>query len=195
MQSSRLVLRGLVAHELAIELQRRGRIIAGLIVLDAQPGPDSRFIMPGLHFDADHDESLTYEQMEQLVGDLSAIDISWYQEFFDLLVHNLNQNVALYRAHTPRVFDGDITIFSAVRDRADRSAYLAQIWRPYVSGRIAVHPTDCTHDGMLAAEAVSHYVDQLRHALRRGELELRFSSEVRLEARANDGEYEDERAG
>jgi thioesterase domain-containing protein len=188
---------GMVAHELAIELQRRGRIIAALIVLDAQPGPDSRFFLPGLTFDlgAEHDDALTYEQMEELVRELSAIDISWYEEFFELLVQNLNRNIALYRIHTPRMFEGDVTIVSAVRDRADRGSYLTQSWRPYVSGNITMYEADCTHDGMLTAESVGRYIEPLRQALRRGERELRFASEIRLEARAHDTEYDGERAG
>jgi thioesterase domain-containing protein len=189
---------GMVAHELAVELQQRGRIIAGLILLDAQPGPDSRFALPGLTVNpdgAEHDESLTSEQLEELVRELSAIEPSRHERFFDVLVQNLNENIALSRAHTPRVFDGDVTIFCAVRDQADRSSYLPQSWRPYVAGDILVHPVDCAHDAMLTAESVGMFGEQLNNSLRRGKREIRFASEVRLDARAHEGQFKGERAG
>ena len=39
---------GVVAHELAIELHRRGCVIARLILLDAQPSIDSSVTLPNL---------------------------------------------------------------------------------------------------------------------------------------------------
>jgi thioesterase domain-containing protein/acyl carrier protein len=189
---------GMVAHELAVELQQRGRIIAGLILLDAQPGPDSRFALPGRTVNpdgAEHDESLTSEQLEELVRELSAIEPSRHERFFDVLVQNLNENIALSRAHTPRVFDGDITIFCAARGQVDRSSYLPQSWRPYVAGDILVHPVDCTHDAMLTAESVGMFGEQLNNSLRRGKREIRFASEVRLDPRAHEGQFKGERAG
>jgi thioesterase domain-containing protein/acyl carrier protein len=172
---------GVVAHELAIELQQRGCVIARLILLDAQPSIDGSVSLPDhalsekdileevLRFHGigtpEQDESLTYEQIEELVRKQGTVEFSRYKQLLDLLVQNLNTNIALYRSHEPGVFGGDIIIFSAVRDLSDRSSFLMKSWRPYVTGDTTVYSIDCTHDEMLTAESVSMYGEQLKHSL------------------------------
>lgn len=72
----------MVAHEVAVELQRRGCFIASLILLDAQPGIDDGNALPehalherqvvqeGLrlpHIDIpERNVPLTYEQLEEV---------------------------------------------------------------------------------------------------------------------------------
>ena len=195
---------GVVAHELAIELQRRGCVIARLIVLDAQPSLDSSVTLPGRTSgendileevlrshrigSAEHNGSLTYEQIEELAREPGAVEISRHKQLFDLLV----RNVALYRIHEPGVFDGDITIFSAVRDQTDRCSYLSQSWRPYISGDIIVHPTDCSHNEMLTAESVGMYGKQLEHSLLLVERQFEFAPEGRFEVAPHDDKLRDE---
>jgi thioesterase domain-containing protein len=172
---------GVVAHELAIELQRRGCEIARLILLDAQPSIDSSVTLPNHALGEEHileealrfyrigipeqDGSLTYEQIEELVRERGAVEFPRYKQLLDLIVQNLNSNTALHRAHEPRVFDGDIVIFLAVRDESDRSSSLLQSWRPYVVGDITVYSIDCTHQEMLTTESLSMYGKQLKHSL------------------------------
>jgi amino acid adenylation domain-containing protein len=172
---------GVVAHELAIELQRRGCQIARLILLDAQPSLDSSVALPNPALEEKHvleevlrfchvsipeqDEPLTPEQIEELVRGQVDIEFSRYRQLLDLLVQNLASNIALYRAHEPGVFDGDVIIFSAVRDQSDRNSSLLQSWRPYVTGEIALHAVDCTHQEILTAESLSMYGDQLKDSL------------------------------
>jgi len=170
---------GVVAHELAIELQQRGCEIADLILLDAQPIMDDsvtalpshalgekhileevlRFYRIGI---PEQDGSLTYEQIEELVRERGAAEFLRYKQLLDLLVQNFNSNAARYRAHEPGVFDGDVTIFSAGRDESDRSWSLQQSWQPYVAGDVTVHSIDCTHDEMLTNESISAYGEQLK---------------------------------
>jgi thioesterase domain-containing protein len=169
---------GVVAHEVAIELQRRGCVIADLILLDAQPSIDSSVTVPG-HALGDehvreevlrcprtgipeHDGSLTYGQIEELVRERGAEEFARYKQLLGLLVQNFNCNAALYRAHEPGVFDGDMTIFSAVRDESDRSRSLLQSWRPYAAGDVTVHSIDCRHDEILNTESISMYRKQLK---------------------------------
>ena len=172
---------GVVAHELAFELQRRGCLIARLIVLDAQPSIDSSFTPPDhasiekhimeevLRFYRisipEEDESLTYEQIEELVRERGAVEFPRYKQLLDLIIQNLISSMALLQAHEPDVFDGDITIFSAVRDESDRSSSLLQNWRPYVAGDITVYPIDCTHQEMLTTESLNVYGKQLKRSL------------------------------
>ena len=172
---------GVVAHELAIELQRRGCVIARLILLDAQPSIDSSVTLPShalgeqdileevLRFCRidipEQDEPLTYEQVEELVRERGAVEFPRYKQLLDLAVQNLNSNTALHRAHEPGVFDGDMVIFSAVEDDSDRSSSVLQSWRPYVAGDITEYSVDCTHQDMLTTESLSMYGKQLKHSL------------------------------
>ena len=168
---------GVVAHELAIELQRRGCVIARLILLDAQPSIDNlpnalvenvmleevlRFYRIGI---PEQDGPLTYEQVEELVRERGAVEFPRYKQLLDFIIQNLNSSSALHRDHEPGVFDGDITIFSAVRDESDRSSSLLQSWQPYVAGDITVYSVDCTHQEMLTTESLSIYGKQLKHSL------------------------------
>ena len=172
---------GVVAHELAIELQRRGCIIARLILLDARPSIDSSVTPPThalveqlvleevlrfYHISIpEQDEPVTYEQVEELVRERETVEFPRYKQFVDLIVQNHTSNTALYRNHEPGVFDGDMIIFSAVRNESDRSSPPLQIWRPYVAGDITVYSIDCTHEEMLSTEPLSMYGKQLKNSL------------------------------
>jgi amino acid adenylation domain-containing protein len=168
---------GVVVHELAIELQRRGCVIARIILLDANHVlGETRILEEVLQFYRigipEQDGPLTYEQIEELACGRGAVEFPRHKQLLDLLTQNLNTNMALYRFHEPGVFDGDIIIFSAVRSQSDRSSSLLQSWRPYVAGDITVYSVDCTHQEMLTTESVSMYGEQLKHSLVLGLLEV-----------------------
>jgi thioesterase domain-containing protein/acyl carrier protein len=172
---------GVVAHELAIELQRRGSAIARLILLDAQPSIDGSVTLPDHAFGEkdmlegalrfcnidipEQDEPLTYEQVEELLREQTAVEFTRYNYLRDLLINNINTNTALYRAYEPGVFDGDIIIFSAVWDENDSGSSGLQSWRPYIAGDITEYSVDCTHEDMLTAESVSLFGQQLKLSL------------------------------
>jgi thioesterase domain-containing protein/acyl carrier protein len=172
---------GVVAHELAIELQRRGCVIGRLILLDPQPSTDSSVTRPD-HAVAEkdiqeevvrlfrkgapeQDEPVTYEQIEELVRKRGAAEFDRFKQLMDLILQNHNNNRALHRAHDPGVFDGDIIIFSAARDESDLNSSPLQSWRPYVVGDITAHSIDCTHGDMVTAESLSLYGQQLKLSL------------------------------
>src|SRR6202000_3259166 len=86
---------GIVAHEIAIELQRRGCAIERLILLDALPTAETSVTVP-THVPVDRhrldeilrfyridipeqDESLTYEQIEELVRERAAAEFPRYK--------------------------------------------------------------------------------------------------------------------
>ena len=62
----------------------------------------------------EEDEPLTYEHVEELLRKRGAVDFPRYKALFDLVVGNVDTNIALERAHEPGVFDGDI-IYSLLR--------------------------------------------------------------------------------
>nr|WP_208622330.1 non-ribosomal peptide synthetase [Mycobacterium gastri] len=167
---------GVVAHELAIELQRRGCAIARLVLLDADPGIDDiqdlgdwRKQIEVLRFYGidvpEQDEPLTYEQIEKLIREPGATEFLRYKPLLDLFVQNIASGMALYQTHEPDVFDGDMIIFSAVRDESDRSLSLLQSWRPYVTGDITVHSVNSTHQEMLTTQSLCMYGRQLERTL------------------------------
>jgi amino acid adenylation domain-containing protein len=172
---------GAVAHELAIELQRRGCVIARLILLDARPSIDSSVTSPNpapveqdileevlrfYHLSVpERDEPVTYEQLAELVRERDAVGFARYKQYLDFIGQNHTSNLALLRAHEPGVFDGDMTIFSAARTESDYSSSPLQIWRPYVAGDITVYSIDCTHEEMLSTEPLNMYGKQLKHSL------------------------------
>ncbi|WP_459963872.1 non-ribosomal peptide synthetase, partial [Mycobacterium avium] len=179
---------GVVAHELAIELQRRGCAIARLVLLDAQPGLDGSVTAPDAalaeqhmleealrsHLVApDRDQPHARRQFNHLVREAGAEGMSRHKRLFDVLFGNARKNIERSKIHEPGVFLGEVTIFSAVRDQEDRSAFLVENWRPYVAGDLVIHEIDCTHDEILNADVVDSYgqrLGQLLGAQRRREL-------------------------
>ncbi|WP_304441488.1 thioesterase domain-containing protein [Mycobacterium sp. 1245801.1] len=194
---------GVVAHEIAIELQRRGRAIGRLILLDAQPSIDDAIALPehalgeqqvlddvlrayNISVDAQTGPP-TDEQLAELLRESGVADIPRHRRLVDLLAGNLNDNIELYRLHEPRLFDGDICVFSAVRDQSDRSSLLARSWEPYASGDVLTHAVDCTHNEMLSADSVARYGRQLWQLLRE-ERRRELAPHERFNAAAGDDE-------
>ena len=130
---------GVVAHAVAVELQRRGALVDRLVLLDAEPS------LRVANQAVDRD---------QLAGFLD-------DGLTDLLVRNFDTNVALYREHAAGQFDGDVVVVAAVRDDADRAAFLEQSWRPHVAGDVTVHTAHYGHHEMLTGEALAAYGEHL----------------------------------
>ncbi|WP_139825969.1 non-ribosomal peptide synthetase, partial [Mycobacterium parmense] len=143
---------GVVAHAVAVELERRGAVVARLVLLDAEPT---------LHSGAR--QSVDSEQLAEEISRLGAGDFG--SEFLERVADNFNANIGFYREHEAGVFGGDLVIFAAARDGDDRGSVLQRGWRPHVAGDITVHPVDCTHQQMLTAESLRLYGRQLRRSL------------------------------
>jgi thioesterase domain-containing protein len=140
---------GVLAHAVAVELQRRGGVVARLVLLDAEPGLNSMAT-----------QAVDRSQLDLVLGESAG-----HETLLDQMVHNFNANVGLYRDHEADVFHGDLVVFSAARDDRDRSSFLQRSWRPHASGDIIVHSTDCTHQAMLTTEALSLYGRHLSQVL------------------------------
>jgi amino acid adenylation domain-containing protein len=147
---------GVVAHAVAVELQRRGGVVARLILLDAEPGLSSMA-----------SRAVDKKQLDELVREQGDGEFVRHDRLLDRIVHNFDTNVALYRDHEAGVFTGDLTMFAAARDVSERSSFLRHSWRPHVTGDIVVHSIDCVHEAMLSPEALSLYGDQLGALLAR----------------------------
>ncbi|WP_165589738.1 non-ribosomal peptide synthetase [Mycobacteroides immunogenum] len=144
---------GVVAHEVAIELQRRGRTISSLVLLDAQPAIDKTLLSGA----AVPPEPRNDEQVAALLREAGLAEVAQYTQVFDLLAENVSDNIVRYRQHRPGVFDGDVTVFAARRDHDDRAEFLSRSWAPHVSGSVRIEPVDCAHDAMLTNESADKY--------------------------------------
>ncbi|WP_179963642.1 amino acid adenylation domain-containing protein [Mycobacterium marseillense] len=168
---------GVVAQEIAVELQRRGCSVSRLILLDALlivPSGDvltsdvlaQKALEEVLRFCgivvADHDEPLTYERAEELLRERGIVELSRYRPLLDSIVRNDETNLALARDHEPSVFNGDVEIFSAATDEDDQGSSPMRSWRQYVAGEINSYPVDCTHQEMMSTESLVQYGQQLK---------------------------------
>ncbi|WP_240274439.1 hypothetical protein [Mycobacterium ulcerans] len=166
---------GVVAHEIAVELRRRGCEVGRLIVLDAagevdsadsvaEPASESdvlELILVAAGIDiAAHPRPLTYQQAEALLNQRTPIEFSLPpRRIVEIMLDNMNANQSMRLKHVPDVFDGDMIVFSAKRGSGGRS--LADSWRPYVSGDITEYPVDCTHESMLNIESLQLFGERI----------------------------------
>jgi thioesterase domain-containing protein/acyl carrier protein len=162
---------GPVAHELAVELRRRGCVVQRLILLDPVLSDDdttksdasdeksqgeSRILELTLRSNRidipEQAEPLTYQQVDELIRQQEKVVefVLPPRQIFEFVVANYNSCGSHLREHVPGVFDGDVIIFSARSENGNNSSH-AQSWEPYVAGDITVYPVDCGHDDMMAA--------------------------------------------
>jgi thioesterase domain-containing protein/acyl carrier protein len=169
---------GPVAHELAIELRRRGCEVANLVLLDPGRGADDSTATDEAPDESEIEDyildqllqfngvdippqprPLTYATVEALVDQRRDLILP-PRPLFDFMVQSGHANQILRRKHLPDVYDGDIVIFSARPQDESNSSHL-QYWRPYVAGDITVYPVDCGHHDMLTNKSLNTYGGQL----------------------------------
>ncbi|OBF13812.1 hypothetical protein A5730_02295 [Mycobacterium sp. ACS4054] len=171
---------GIVAHEIAVELRRRGCAVPRLLVLDSLlmsgahgiPSVTESDVLHSLLTAAgidipEHTQPLTRRRAQAWIRQDEAVDFALpSRQIVETMVKNANTNLALRADHEPDIFDGDMIIFSA-RPTGGRSA-LRQSWRPYVAGQIREYPVDCEHEEMLSSRSLKLFGEQLAAALARG---------------------------
>nr|WP_163737384.1 non-ribosomal peptide synthase/polyketide synthase [Mycobacterium gallinarum] len=126
---------GVVAHELAVELRRRGCVVQRLVLLD--PAFSTGLIIAAANRELDQGQvlehilrtnrvdmpvlsgPLTYERAQEILAQRGAVEFPLPpRELLELMVRSVNANRKRLRGYTPDVFDGDMVIFSAARSRA-----------------------------------------------------------------------------
>ncbi|OBH32144.1 non-ribosomal peptide synthetase [Mycobacterium sp. E342] len=169
---------GIVAHELAIELHRRGCVVEHLVLLDAALGTNG--VSPGTECLDEgkvlehilrahrieippHSLPLTYRRAVGLIHQREAVDLIFPpKQLLETMVQSVNLNQLYLLAHAPGVFEGSIVIFSAAQSERNRDSSLLQSWEPYVAGDITEHSVDCTHYDMLSTESLRIYGKRLK---------------------------------
>jgi thioesterase domain-containing protein/acyl carrier protein len=123
---------GVVAHEVAVELRRRGCEVQRLVLLD--PAFSVSVIAAAASSALDEGQilehvlrtnrigipplpgPLTYERAEEIIAQRGAVEFPLPpKELVELMVRSVNANQSHLRRYVPGVFDGDMVIFSALR--------------------------------------------------------------------------------
>lgn len=73
---------------------------------------------------------------------------------FERILAEFREAPRLLAAFTPSRFQGDILFLRAATRRDGEAGFDAQLWAPFVEGRIATHTLPCTHDGMFSPQAL-----------------------------------------
>jgi amino acid adenylation domain-containing protein len=180
---------GIVAHEIAVQLQADGEQVAALIIMDGYPP----------HQETDQ-ASASHEQGQAEVPDrsddhahpetswddpVSADILDWIRQersgFLEAISERelailgkiLQNNVNIMCAHEFRRFDGDLLLIAAAEDNPD-SVSAAARWKPYVSGEISESSVPCGHyemvrPGMLAQawDGISGWLETRRNLISR----------------------------
>ncbi|MFF1376346.1 amino acid adenylation domain-containing protein [Streptomyces sp. NPDC058308] len=163
---------GLVAFEMATQLQEQGEEIALLALLDAfpttaksgaEPVPaDEDSMLRMIAANAGYDpeaittvgagEPLTptalsafFQQVGAVMANLTADDLRTF-------AHTLRHNAGIGAAFTPGVFRGDLLVLTAELGRdGSRTApgKGRDAWTAHVTGRVGEHQVPCSHDDML----------------------------------------------
>jgi amino acid adenylation domain-containing protein len=142
---------GIIAHEIAVQLQAAGQQVAALILLDAyprSPQPDGTSNHhPPAGSDQDHHDDLTRaaeavrREAGHLLGTASA---GITQELYQRLARIRLNNAAITRTHQPGLFHGEALLLVATEGKTAAQP-AAGHWKQHVSGPIAEVSLACTH--------------------------------------------------
>ncbi|MCX4587275.1 alpha/beta fold hydrolase [Streptomyces sp. NBC_01481] len=151
---------GLIAHAIATELQRQGERTALLAVLDAYPVGDVSFDEPPvpterdvlvgmLDCDAEElgDGPLTYTEVADILQRRGSALASLQERHIEAVVQIMINNARLALDFIPGLFDGDMLLFNSTIDRQEDGPD-ADVWRPYVTGRVESYDITTRHDRM-----------------------------------------------
>ena len=162
---------GVVAHALAIELQRRGCVVERLVLLDdafsgnrviarGQASDESRILEHILRMNrvdtSAQTEPLTYSQAAELIR--RQFDVADFalpsEQLLEFMIQRVTTNQLYLMEHVPDVFDGEMVVFSAAQNANGNGSSTVEGWRPYVTGGITAYSVDCAHQEMLTTESL-----------------------------------------
>ncbi|MFI1332590.1 amino acid adenylation domain-containing protein [Streptomyces sp. NPDC020845] len=170
----------LVAHEMAVQLQKQGREVALLANLDGFPATESdpeedlsdQALLAQILLRCGLDPQGGAEGGDKLdaagVLALLARDGNPLAELDEAqlghLIGVIRHFSALGSAHRPDRYRGELLFFAATRGLAP-SAPAEDLWSAHIEGAIVRHEVDADHDGMLAPQPASHIAKVISEAL------------------------------
>ncbi|MFE3617868.1 thioesterase domain-containing protein, partial [Streptomyces anulatus] len=155
---------GVLAQAVATRLQAEGETVASLTMLDSLPGAaladfgtELRHVLVELglpeHQLPDQLTELGDAALESLHAALAG-DAPISRAQFVGMYRGALHSVALLTELEHARFEGDLTYFTAMRT-PQKLGDGASRWRPFVSGIIADHPVDATHQQLLDAVSIA----------------------------------------
>ncbi|MEU1013860.1 alpha/beta fold hydrolase, partial [Streptomyces sp. NPDC005890] len=170
---------GKVAHTLAARLQQEGEQVSLLAVLDSGTGGHassdrsrSQRDLLELAFDGigafsaeAGDEPIEMPRILEILkahgGTLASLEERTVAALIDITENNLR----ISRGAATEHFDGNM-IFIEAAGPDGGSTGLAEVWEPYVSGRIEKHVTPFKHMQMMSADALADIAPVLARAMK-----------------------------
>ncbi|MGB3440624.1 MAG: amino acid adenylation domain-containing protein [Actinophytocola sp.] len=128
---------GLVAHEVAAQLEEQGHEVALLALLDSFPFPAAMRDRP----------PPTEDEFAAMVPDADGIGA------FDRLYRAYTHSARIGASWTPRRVACDVHLFAATRDKPPEWPG-PETWESHVDGRMDVYHVAATHHGMTEADAL-----------------------------------------
>ena len=156
---------GILAQEVAVQLQAQGEEVAAPIIIDAYPPADpadpadAEAREPGRETaapDAMPLDNIDDRRREagKVLGDISEEEVM-------LLLRAFNRNGHLGLRHDYRRFDGDALVFVTVKNQQlpgageEDGGSRAVLWRPYISGGISEVHLPYTHGDLLQPDVLA----------------------------------------
>ncbi|MEE4543002.1 amino acid adenylation domain-containing protein [Streptomyces sp. V4-01] len=137
---------GVVAHELAVRLQEAGERVETLALLDAYPGAAADLRDPGPE-EAALDGLLGTSRSPGDCAEQEAVQVVGAPMLAAMRDHaDLARRAQ--RAHTPRLFHGDLVVVTAART-APAGTTGTDRWAPFATGRITETVLDCGHHDLM----------------------------------------------
>jgi nonribosomal peptide synthetase DhbF len=138
---------GIVAHEAACELQRRGEEIAFLSILDTRPVyPRTIEFVQEEHSKIDNASTTIEARLNQYLHlSKQHVGEDWPSNLGPSELHNileLTKQTTKIMANTNHysIFNGDLLLIAA-----EYGALFEEGWKPYVTGQIETHQLNCKH--------------------------------------------------
>jgi thioesterase domain-containing protein/acyl carrier protein len=142
---------GLVAHEIAVQLQGRHLHVPLLVLLDTFPqlkreSRSSESELADPKSELRHPVSPPTEAMYDLVRHAHPLYSTLKRSQIRSIINISRNNEIIAKSHLYSTFGGDLLLFVATESPARESA---DAWRPYIKGHIKVCEVPCKHDDML----------------------------------------------
>ncbi|WP_207835733.1 non-ribosomal peptide synthetase [Williamsia soli] len=155
---------GVIAHAMAVQLERAGAEVGSLIILDSSAVPASLTEDAGLRaadilgalglgdVGADHLSHLTTDSIADVLAEIEDMPPGLRQPQVERLIAAAEHHAALLHTHVPGTFGGDLLFFSADADDPGSTAAFDS-WAPHVAGGTQ-HPLPVTHWQMCSPGAL-----------------------------------------
>ncbi|MFE7799301.1 amino acid adenylation domain-containing protein [Nocardia sp. NPDC057440] len=162
---------GLIAHEVAVQLQETGDEVALLSMMDSYQLSDewlehaipsiaeiigefgADLLADGAELDPAINLSDAAELLRSQAGPFAALTV----EHLERLYAGYTNGTVQAHGFRPRTFDGDLLFFTAADDEINRTdpARCAAAWGPFVTGQIHDHHLPCRHSAMTTPESLA----------------------------------------